>query len=127
MTRLVALLLLATPALAETPMTADEFEAYATGRTLTFATESGPYGVERYLPERRVIWSFLDGQCEEGRWYQDGAAICFVYDFEPEPQCWELYREGDGLRAVFLSDPGMTVLYDVREDEEELICDDFGV
>ncbi len=127
MTRLAALLLLAAPALADTPMTGAEFEAYAKGKTLTFATESGPYGVERYLPGRRVIWSFLDGQCEEGRWYEEGSAICFVYDFEPEPQCWELYQEGDRLRAVFLNAPGTTVLYEALDGEEDLICNDFGV
>ncbi len=121
------LALLPLPGLAESPMTAEEFDAYATGRTLTFATPSGPYGVERYLRGRRVVWSFLDGDCAEGTWYPEGRAICFVYDFDPEPQCWEMFRDGDGLRAVFLNDPGSTVLYEALEDQEDLICADYGV
>lgn len=123
----LAVALLAAPLCAETPMSASEFEAYAKGRTLTFATESGPYGIERYLPGRRVIWSFLDGECQEGVWYEEGSAICFLYDFDPEPQCWEMFAEGDRLRAVFLGDPGTTVLYEAAEGDEALICNDFGV
>lgn len=124
---ILSLTLLATSAAAQEPMTAAEFEAYAKGRTLTFATQDGPYGVERYLPGRQVIWSFLDGQCQEGEWYEENGAICFLYDFDETPQCWEMYREGDRIRAVFMNEPGTTVLYEAIDDDEPLICDDFGV
>ncbi len=127
----LAFLCLATPVLAESPMSAAEFDAYATGRTLTFSTQNGPYGVERYLPGRRVIWSFLDGECDEGTWYEDniadGPAICFAYDFDPEPQCWAMFLEGDRLRAEFLNRPGTSILYEALEGDEALICGDFGV
>ncbi len=125
-----ALLLLATPALAENPMTGAEFEAYAKGRTLTFSSQSGPYGVERYLPGRRVIWSFLDDECQEGAWYEEeiagDPAICFLYDFDPEPKCWAMYLDGERLRAEYLNQPGTSILYEALEGEEALICG-FGV
>ena len=47
------------------PLSAEAFEAYTTGKTLTYATRgaSTPYGVEEYLPGRRVVWSFVGGEC----------------------------------------------------------------
>ncbi len=60
MRQLLALVLIAaTPALAaDAPMTAAEFEAYATGKTLTYAVGGEVYGAEQYLPGRRVLWAF---------------------------------------------------------------------
>jgi len=114
-------------ALSETPMTADEFAEVVTGRTLTFVVEGQPYGIERYMEGHRVIWSFLDGQCSYGEWYQQDTAICFVYDHAPDdPQCWEVYDDGDRLRTVFLEEPDRTVLYEAVSGDEELICENFG-
>jgi hypothetical protein len=61
-------------------MSAAEFEDYTTGQTLTFSFMGVPYGVEQYLPGRRVIWAFIGEDCHEGRWYEDAGNICFVYD-----------------------------------------------
>ena len=38
------------------PMTAAEFDAYATGKTLTYSQYGEIYGTEEYLPNRRVRW-----------------------------------------------------------------------
>ena len=127
MIRSLALCLFALPAVAETPMTAEEFDAYTKGRTLTYLANGVPYGIERYMTGRRVIWSFLDGECRLGSWYQQGAAICFVYDDEPDdPECWELHAEGSQIRGVFVSDGGSTTLYEAQSGDEELICENFG-
>ena len=40
------------------PVTGPEFDAYVTGRTLTYAAAGQIYGTEAYLPGRRVIWAF---------------------------------------------------------------------
>jgi len=133
MYRVLISLFLASPAIAQDAMSASEFEAYTTGKTLTFAVGEAPYGIERYLPGRRVVWSFLDGRCEDGVWYEvqydDAPAICFVYEFEPEPQCWRMFAEPGGLRAEFLNDPSESILYEVEESPEEMICQgpDVGV
>ncbi len=121
-----ALILLACPAIADTPMNASEFEAFSKGRTLTFGIDGENYGVERYLPGRRVIWSFLDGQCEQGYWYEENTSICFVYDFEPEPQCWQMFETATGIRTIFMNDPQTTATYQISEDQEPLICNGLG-
>lgn len=109
-------------ALAQDPMTAEEFDAYVTGRTLAYGDGGEVYGAEEYRPGRRVTWSFLDGECQDGRWYPDGDAICFVYEADPEPHCWRFYRESEGLRAEFLEPGGLTSLYEVGEASEGLQC-----
>ncbi|MBM1221061.1 hypothetical protein JQU17_12570 [Ponticoccus sp. SC2-23] len=114
---------------ADTPMTAEEFEAYVTGRTLSYGVNGEVYGAEEYHPGRFVTWSFLDGQCEEGRWYPQDDAICFVYDFDPDPHCWRFFRETGGLRAEFLDGTTLGSLYEVGEAEDGLGCigPDIGV
>ena len=120
---LCAALLAPAPApAAQTPMTASEFEAYTTGRTLTFYSRGQAYGAEEYREGRRVTWSFLDGQCREGLWYPQGEQICFVYEDRAEAQCWTFFREADGLRAVFEEGDGTTELYEAGEADEPMLC-----
>jgi hypothetical protein len=114
--------LTALPALAAEPMSAAEFEAYVTGKTLYFGLDGQAYGVEEYLPDRQVRWSFLDGQCKDGFWYDENDQICFVYEDTPEPQCWTFFREGEVLRAVFENDPASTVLYEAGQNDEPMMC-----
>ncbi len=115
-------LLNALPALAAEPMSAAEFERYVTGKTLYFGLNGQAYGVEEYLDDRRVRWSFLDGKCKDGQWYEEGEQICFVYEDTPDPQCWTFFRDGDGLRAVFENDPTSTVLYEANQNDEPMLC-----
>jgi hypothetical protein len=107
---------------AETPLTGDEFDALTQGRTLFFYSDGQAYGAERYREGRRVTWTFLDGQCKEGRWYQDERFICFVYEDTPDPQCWTFFDAGTGLRALFEDRDGATELYEAGEAEEPLFC-----
>lgn len=118
----LALVVLALPATAQSPMDAASFEAHTGGRTLFFYSNGEAYGVERYKPDRRVTWSFLDGQCKEGRWYQDGPYICFLYEDIADPQCWTFYPEGSGMRAEFRGEEGGTVLYQAGEADEPMQC-----
>jgi hypothetical protein len=104
------------------PLSADAFEAYTTGKTLYFSEDGEIYGAERYMPGRRVEWSFLDGQCKSGEWYADGPAICFVYEDRPDPQCWEFERTATGLRATFMGDAQSTELYEAEQVGEPLYC-----
>lgn len=122
---LFALTLAALPGLAaaQTPMTAAEFEAYVTGKTLFFSSEGQAYGAEQYLPNRRVIWTFLGDECQEGFWYENQGQICFVYDFSPDPQCWTFWQKANGLGARFENDPAATELYEVYQSPEPLVCE----
>ena len=103
-------------------ISADEFDAYTRGKTLFYGLDGQAYGVERYFDNRRVIWSFLDGQCKEGVWYEENDQICFVYEDNFDPQCWT-FREGpNGLIAQFENDPDATELYEVEDFGEEMLC-----
>ena len=114
---------------AETPMSATEFEDYATGKTLYYGVGGSEYGAEEYLSGRRVRWSLLDGKCRDGTWYQQGSEICFVYEDPADPQCWTFFRRANGIVARFENDPFQTELYETRQSNDPLMClgPDIGV
>ncbi|MBU9696840.1 hypothetical protein GU927_003160 [Rhodobacteraceae bacterium HSP-20] len=118
----------ATP-VADAPLAAAEFEAYATGKTLSYAQDGVIWGAEQYLPGRKVIWAFTEDDCQYGHWFEDRGNICFVYDADPEPQCWRFFREATGLRAIFMGADGSTSLSEVGQSSEPLHCPgpDLGV
>ncbi|MCZ7675276.1 MAG: hypothetical protein M5U35_04530 [Roseovarius sp.] len=103
-------------------MSAGEFDDYTRGKTFYYGSLGEPYGAEEYLPNRRVIWTFLNGECQNGTWYEEDGLICFVYDKEPDPQCWSFTRSAGGLIARFENDPALTELYEVRRTSDPLIC-----
>lgn len=110
-------------------MTGQEFEDYATGKTLTYASEGQVYGVEQYLPNRRVRWAFVDDTCRIGHWYEDAGEICFVYEHDATPQCWTFELSGGKLMARFASDLPGTELSEVAQTTDPLVCTgtDIGV
>lgn len=111
-------------AMAQTPMTAQEFDEYSRGKTFYYGEGGQAYGVERYLDNRRVTWSFLDGKCADGIWYERDQMICFEYDSVPDPgpQCWTFTLGPRGLIAQFQGDPGQTTLYEVQDADEPMTC-----
>ena len=120
---LVALLLVAGPLWAdEAPLTAAEFEALVTGQTLTYSDGIGPFGAEEYLEDRRVRWSYLDGECQDGYWYESGSQICFAYEEIEAHQCWSFFYRGGRLTARFENDPAATELYETARATEPLLC-----
>ena len=122
---LVLSFILALPAAAAEPglpMTAAEFDAATVGRTLYYNSGGLSYGVEQYLPGRKVIWTFLGDYCREGECYEDGGYICFVYEDNPEPQCWTFYQSSRGIVARFEDDPTLTTLYEITKTPELMMC-----
>lgn len=118
---LIALLIFSLP-LHSAPMDAADFEAYTNGKTLYFSESGEAYGAERYLPDRKVEWSFLDGRCKQGEWYPDNGAICFVYEDRPDPQCWTFEKTARGLRATFIGSDQSTELYEAQQSDEPMYC-----
>lgn len=119
----VLITLVASSVRAADTMSAEEFERYSTGKTLFYGNAGEPYGAEQYLPGRRVIWTYLDGECQEGIWYEQAGLICFQYERSPdEPQCWSFLLSGSGLTARYENDPAATVLIEVEQSDEPLIC-----
>jgi hypothetical protein len=99
-----------------------EFEALVMGRTLMYSSASGEYGAEEYLEGRRVRWSYLDGKCTDGRWYEAGEQICFVYDGIEFPQCWKFYMRDEKLLARYENRKSADELYETRRRTEPLAC-----
>ena len=114
---------LGTAALGQTPMSAAEFEAYVTGRTLTFGQNGLPYGIEEFHPGRRTTWAFMGDECRKGRWFDRDTQICFVYDDAPgQEHCWIFWRGDEGLNARFIGEGEQTELYEVQRSTRPLIC-----
>jgi len=109
-------------AAAENPMSAAEFEAYATGKTLTYSQFGQVYGAEQYLPGQCVLWAFKDDECREGRWYEQAGQICFVYEHDATPQCWTFWQDEAGLNARFEGDGPSSQLSEVAQSTEPLLC-----
>ncbi|MCQ0091056.1 hypothetical protein [Roseovarius sp. M141] len=121
-TLVLACCMIAAPASAEDRLTAEQFDAYTRGQTFVYGSMGTPYGAEQYMEGRRVRWSFLDGRCLEGEWYERGDLICFVYDLEPDPQCWSFRHGTDGLIAQFANDLALDELYEVERSAQPLSC-----
>ena len=104
------------------PMTGAEFEAATTGRTLYYNSAGQAYGVEQYLPGRRVIWAFVGDDCRKGNWYENQEQICFVYEDNTDPQCWLFYQTPAGLTARSLGFPDSAPLIAVEQSPEAMAC-----
>lgn len=119
---LTCLLTLPAFALAQDLLSAEEFDSYTRGKTLYYGQAGQAYGAEIYHENRRVTWSFLDGQCKEGNWYEADGLICFVYEDNSDPQCWSFVKGQSGLIARFENNPDTTELYEAAEGAQEMIC-----
>lgn len=124
---LALIILLALPAQADPPqpnlgppLTAAEFDAYATGKTLSYAQSGTIWGTEQYLPGRQVLWAPTNQTCEYGTWHDDNGAICFEYEASPGPNCWLFYMGPQGLLAQFIG--GGTLLSEIANSAEPLNC-----
>lgn len=104
-------------------LNAEEFDAATKGKTYYFSSNGSLYGAEEYLDGKRVRWSFLDGQCVEGRWWQEGQMICFAYENNDVPQCWSVKRgAGGGLIVLYENDPTKRELYEVKQSTKPMHC-----
>lgn len=119
----LAALLAAGATRAETLLDGAGFEARVTGQTLAFESGGQPYGFEQYLPGRRVLWSFVGGECRAGRWYEpDPGRICFVYEHDPGPQCWSFFDDDGRIRARFEGAQPGSDLVETRRSAAPLNC-----
>lgn len=119
---LILCLLTATPALAEQPLSAEAFDALSLGRTMTWAELGIVYGMEQYLPGRRVRWTMQGETCMTGHWYPDGDAICFKYETLDDPACWTLLQEGGQVTAFDTDNPPGTSPVTIAETDEPMAC-----
>ena len=125
----LVVLYLALPVQGQTAMSASDFDAYATGKTLTYSLSDQVWGTEQYLPGRRVIWAFQGETCEYGAWHVEADAICFTYENRPEPHCWQFFVTDHGLSAHFVGDTGGSPLSELAQTTVPMSCPgpDLGV
>ena len=109
-------------ALAQDFLSAEEFDALTRGKTYYYSSGGQPYGAEEYLDNRRVRWSFLDGRCLEGTWWQEQEFICFEYADDPDPHCWTFRAGSSGLVATLRGDVPGRVLYEVQQSPQPMMC-----
>lgn len=107
---------------AANPVTPDDFDARSRGRTLVYSDGDRPYGIEQYLPGRRVIWAFVGEACRQGQWYAEGGEVCFVYEDNPVPQCWAYFDTPEGLKARFRGDPASAPMITIRDSVDPMPC-----
>ena len=124
MLRFLLPMMLAVPVSAQTIVSPSEFEELSAGKTLYFSRGGRFYGAEQFYRSRRSLWMFADGECEHGQWYAaENNYICFIYEENPNEQCWHfLRRDGGGFAARA---EGATEEFDIfldRVDEEPLDC-----
>lgn len=114
---------LATPCRADTPLDAAGFEALVQGQTLSFSAYGLSYGAEQYLPGRQVLWAFEGSICRHGTWYEaKPGEICFTYEHDPTPQCWNFFNRSGKLWANFLGPPPATQLEEASRSTQPLDC-----
>ena len=126
---LLALTLIPLPALADpppanlgTPLSATEFESYATGKTLTYAEDGQVWGTEQYLPGRQVLWAYTGQPCLSGAWHVENQAICFAYEDGTGQSCWLFYRGPSGLVAQFQGNDATPNLSETAQTTTPMEC-----
>ncbi len=104
------------------PLDAAAFDALTRGRT--FETHSPPvglYGIETFLPGRRVYWR--DARiCAAGTWRQVGEQICFDYEHRDRPVCWT-YHDRNGWIEGFFEGDRRSVPIMLHEGGEPVSCE----
>ncbi|RMF34365.1 MAG: hypothetical protein D6754_15180 [Alphaproteobacteria bacterium] len=100
------------------------FRALSEGYTLHFEQGGVHYGTEQYFRDRRSLWRpGGSDRCEEGRWYEENGAICFIYEDEIGPACWHVIRRDGDVYARSVNDPdGLAELHLYRRDRVPLNC-----
>ncbi|WP_341366507.1 hypothetical protein [Yoonia sp. BS5-3] len=115
---------LTTPLAAQDALSAADFEAYAQGKTLGYRRQSNTfYGTERYMQNRRVLWTTIDGRCTTGVWYESKGQICFRYDDDATPTCWQFHTESENLIGYFDNNLTSTYNIDIIDEKELFPCD----
>ena len=121
---LAAATFLVTGAAAQTqdPMSLAEFDAYAIGKTLTWSQFGSVYGIEEYLPNRKVRWKTAPDRCEYGHWYERDAFICFTYEYSTGEHCWTFWLEDGQLKALAAGGDPSAELVEVEQTADGLAC-----
>jgi hypothetical protein len=126
MRKAVLLVALASPAFAEDPMTAAEFQAHVGQNTVSYLYSNGVRGTADYGPDRTLLWAFEGDSCFAGYWFDKEDQICFAFADGTLSACWHFYRQDDRLlgKATFLhsGSPLDLELVEVSHTDQSMSC-----
>lgn len=91
---------LATPALAETPITAETFAAHVGTDTVHYTYNTGTRGTADYGPDGTLRWAFDGRPCIDGIWFARGDEICFAFTDGRLSACWHIFLDSSGLHGT---------------------------
>lgn len=124
-------LLIGGAAQANDRLSAEEFAAFVTGKTLEFTRFGRPFGTEQYFNGNRVVWAFEGDQCQFGIWFENEVGnICFIYDNQPGSICWDFLKTTDGkfaARAVGSPPSEDLIVSRISDDSLDCVPPDAGV
>ena len=103
-------------------MSAAEFDARVTGKTIYYNILGVPSGIEEYRTDRRARWMDADGECVDGTWFEENGTICFDYPDYGPVQCWHVLDKGGQLHAYKVGTSPMLGFISYREDTKPLPC-----
>jgi hypothetical protein len=113
---LLALALLALPAASQIPLERatniplEEWEAMASGRTLTYQIDGEFWALEHYYPgTNRVQLQLYDGSCLNGTWDYQEPRYCFHWEGQGT-SCFRHARLGEEILIIESRDGGDTPL-----------------
>lgn len=84
-------------------ISAEDFETRFSGKTLTYAMSGWVWGIETYLPDRRVLYRPDGEYCVVGHWYPVDQSICFSYEDREQSICWMFVDGPSGMTANYMS------------------------
>lgn len=121
---LAALLPAAAAAQDGPPLDAQGFDSLTSGRTMDTETGGFLYGIEQFLPGRRVLWQDAD-RCVRGTWEQVGDQICFTYEDKADrPVCWVYLDRGDHIVGWLRGDRTSEPIR-LTPSQTRFTCDDY--
>lgn len=110
----------ASPALSETLMTPEQFDAWSTGQTLDYFLDGTYWGSEAHFSGRATT-DETDSVCREGRWFPQDGAVCFEYGPDG-PFCWYFWRDGDTVTTRTTDAGADDPTYEVTLSDNPLNC-----
>jgi hypothetical protein len=116
MRALVVAALLAAPAAAETPLSAEAFASHVGTDTVSYSYSTGDRGTADYGPDGKLRWAFEGEPCFDGIWFARNDEICFAYPDGRLSACWHFFRDGARLRGTATElGSGDTTPLEIRE------------
>ena len=119
---LAAACALTTGALAQDPITPQEFLLRLEGRTAWFSNDFGHVGVEHFHGDGTSTWLRADGTCSRGIITTPDTRVCFRYEDQPGIEwCWHTFDD-DGTLTVLSADAFAEWQRIVRLSRSRLSC-----